>query len=532
MQINTNMSALFAHRSLTNHQQHLGQAMQRLSSGVRINSADDDVAGVAIADRMTARVRSLNQVHRNANDGISLLQTADSALGNIGDVLQRIREIAVQSANDSYSGTDRGSMQGEVDQLMQEINRISIDTKFNGQSLMDGTGSMGGGTADEQTVINGLRGSWLRESESRIETWYGLTGKGDTPFEIMLEEDAVGGYTASITPNNGTMELRVDMLDFTAPDTLGGFSADRVIAHEMVHAVMADNIDMSSSNGLVDQNWWFIEGAAEFIHGADERVKADFTNAIALVNAAPTTVQPTTSPEYSSAYVAVRFLHEQTTGGIKGIMTQLKNGATLDQAIAATSNFANAADFINTYRGAAGQSYVQGLVDGGYFDNEDTGAIGGADADNGSVLTATSVIPDTGGYTYDPLSGFDEKWPGGFDSTVSYNSFGLQVGENNGDRLNISIGATTVNALGLASINVATDPNTVIDKVDLALTYLNEQRGGVGAAINRLGHLINVNAINIETTSDASWRVARFCNRPARVCWRRRIRRPAKFLVC
>ena len=500
MQINTNMSALFAHRSLTNQQQHLGQAMQRLSSGVRINSAADDVAGVAIADRMTARVRSLNQVHRNANDGISLLQTADSALGNIGDVLQRIREIAVQSANDSYSGTDRGSMQGEVDQLMQEINRISIDTKFNGQSLMDGTGRLGSGTADEQTVINGLRGSWLRESESRIETWYGLTGKGDTPFEIMLEEDAVGGYAASITPNNGTMELRVDMLDFTAPDTLGGFSADRVIAHEMVHAVMEDNMDLGS------MPWWFIEGTAEFIHGADDRVAADFTTASALVNAAPT-VQPSTSLEYSSAYVAVRFLHEQTTGGIKSIMTQLKDGATFDEALAATTGFTNATDFLNTYKSAAGESYVQALWDGGYFDNDDTGAIGGADADDGSVLTATSVIPDTGGYTYDPLSGFEETWPGGFDQTVTYNSFGLQVGENNGDRLNISIGATTVNALGLASINVATDPNTVIDKVDLALTYLNEQRGGVGAAINRLGHLINVNAINIETTSDARSRI-------------------------
>ena len=188
-------------------------------------------------------------------------------------------------------------------------------------------------------------------------------------------------------------------------------------------------------------------------------------------------------------------------------MTQLKDGATFDEALAATTGFTNATDFLNTYKGTAGQAYVQNLVDGGYLDNEDTGAIGGADADNGSVLTATSVIPDTGGYTYDPLSGFEETWPGGFDQTVTYNSFGLQVGENNGDRLNITIGATTVNALGLAGINVATDPNTVIDKVDLALTYLNEQRGGVGAAINRLGHLINVNAINIETTSDARSRI-------------------------
>lgn len=226
-----------------------------------------------------------------------------------------------------------------------------------------------------------------------------------------------------------------------------------------------------------------------------------------MVNAAPTNVQPTTSKEYSSSYIAVRYLHEQASGGIKNIMTELKNGANLDTAIAATTGYADAATFLADYKGASGQAYLQGLYDGGYFTNEDTGAIGGADADNGPVLTATSVIPDTGGYTYDPLSGFEEVWPGGFDSVVTYNLFDLQVGENSGERLNVSIGATTVTALGLSGINVATDPNTVIDKVDLALTYLNEQRGGVGAAINRLGHLINVNAINIETTSAARSRI-------------------------
>ncbi|MCB1821525.1 MAG: flagellinolysin, partial [Candidatus Competibacteraceae bacterium] len=505
MQINTNSMALFAYRSLISQQEHLGKAMERLSSGLRINNAADDVAGVAISDRMTARVRSLNQVHRNANDGISLLQTADSALSNIGDILQRIREIAVQSANDSYSGTDRGSMQGEVNQMLQEINRISIDTKFNGKTLIDGSGGMGTADADEQLVINGLRGSWLREPEDLIKTYYGLTGHG-TSFEIILEYDAIGGQAASVTSyySGGAIdrhELRIDMEDFTAPDSIGGLSADRIIAHEMVHGLMADNMDST-----VLPNW-LKEGASEFIHGADERVVGDLAgvggNVATFVNAAGDGTWTADSLHYASAYIAVRFLHEQATGGMKGIMNELKNGASLDAAIAARTSYADASAFLADYSGAAGQGYLQGLIDGGYLTNEDTGAIGGADADGGLVRTATSVIPDTGGYTYDPLSGFDEVWPGGFDRLVTYNSFDLQVGENNGDRLAVSIGATTVTALGLSGIDVATDPNTVIDKVDLALTYLNEQRGGVGGALNRLGHLINVNAINIETTSDA-----------------------------
>lgn len=507
MQINTNMTSLFAYRTLTSQQQHLGKAMERLSSGLRINSAADDVAGMAIADRMTARVRSLTQVHRNANDGVSLLQTADSALGNISDVLQRIREIGVQAANDSYSGTDRGSMQGEVNQLLEEISRISTQTKFNGKSLLDGTG--GGGSADpeEQLVIDGLRGSWLRESADLVETYYGLTGHG-TSFEILLEYGAPGGQAASVTSyysGGGAIdkhELRVDMTDFTPPDQIGGTNIDRVIAHEMVHGLMADNM-----NSLALPTW-FMEGAAELIHGADERVVGDLTTVAAMTGAISGGAWTADSLHYSSAYIAARFLHEQASGGFKSIMTELKNGASLDAAIVATTGYANAAAFLTDYTGTGGQAYLQGLIDGGHLTNDDTGAIGGADADGGPIRTAESVIPDTGGYTLDPLSGFAEVWPSGFGHRgVTQNLFNLQVGENAGDRLNISIGAVTVSALGLSGISIATAPNTVIDKIDQALTYLNEQRGSVGAALNRLGHVVAVNAINLESLSDARSRI-------------------------
>ncbi|MCP5159082.1 MAG: flagellinolysin [Gammaproteobacteria bacterium] len=505
MQINTNPTALFVYRNVVGQQQHLGKAMERLSSGLRINSAADDVAGLAISNRMTARIRSLNQVHRNANDGISLLQTADSALSNISNILQRIREIGVQAANDSYSGTDRGSMQGEVNQLLQEVNRIAEQTAFNGRKLIDGSG---GGTvdADQKIVIDGLRGAWLRESEDLIETYYGLTGH-DTSFEILLENDAVGGQLASVTSYySGTTiqrhELRIDMEDFIPPDSMtGGIAIDRVIAHEMVHGLMADNM---YSVGLPD---WFKEGAAEFIQGADERVVGDLTTVAAMTGAIGG-AWVSDSLHYSSAYIAVRFLHEQANGGIKSIMTDLSNGASLDVAIANATGYTDATAFLTDYAGATGQAYLQGLIDGGYLTNTDTGAIGGADADGGPIRTAESVIPDTGGYSLDPLSGFAEVWPGGFDNNIAtQNSFDLQIGENAGNSLTVNVGAVTVSALGLSGIDVAAAPNTVIDKIDLALAYLNEQRSNVGAAHNRLGHMMAVNAINIETTSDARARI-------------------------
>jgi flagellin len=139
MTINSNPMSINAQRQLGKSSLLQRTTMERLSSGLRINSAKDDVAGVAIADRMTAQVRGLNQGVRNANDGISLAQTAEGALQESTSILQRMRELAVQSANDTNTGTDRASLQKEVGQLQQELNRISNTTAFNGKNLLDGT---------------------------------------------------------------------------------------------------------------------------------------------------------------------------------------------------------------------------------------------------------------------------------------------------------------------------------------------------------------------------------------------------------
>ncbi len=139
LSINTNVMSLNAQRNLGNTQKNLSTAMQRLSSGLRINSAKDDAAGLAISDRMTSQIRGLNQAVRNSNDGISLAQTAEGALQESTNILQRMRELAVQSANDTNSATDRQSLQSEVNQLKQELDRIAETTEFNGKKLLDGT---------------------------------------------------------------------------------------------------------------------------------------------------------------------------------------------------------------------------------------------------------------------------------------------------------------------------------------------------------------------------------------------------------
>jgi flagellin len=137
--INTNVASLNAQRNLNSAQSSLATSLQRLSSGLRINSAKDDAAGLAISERFTSQIRGLDQARRNSNDGISLAQTAEGALSSSQDILQRIRELAVQSANETNSSSDRAAMQSEVSNLTSELNRISQTTQFNGRSLLDGS---------------------------------------------------------------------------------------------------------------------------------------------------------------------------------------------------------------------------------------------------------------------------------------------------------------------------------------------------------------------------------------------------------
>ncbi|MGN2391489.1 flagellin N-terminal helical domain-containing protein [Pelomicrobium sp. G1] len=140
--VNTNIASLNAQRNLSASQSQLQTAIQRLSSGLRVNSAKDDAAGLAVAESFTSQIRGTNQAVRNANDGISLGQTAEGALAQIANNLQRIREIAVQAANGTISDTDRGQLQKEVDQLTQEISRIVQTTTFNGTSLLSGSSTL------------------------------------------------------------------------------------------------------------------------------------------------------------------------------------------------------------------------------------------------------------------------------------------------------------------------------------------------------------------------------------------------------
>lgn len=200
--VNTNIASLNAQRNLNISQNSLATSLQRLSSGLRINSAKDDAAGLAIASRMTAQINGLNTATRNANDGISLAQTAEGSLGAIGDSLQRMRELAVQAANATNSATDRAALQAEVGQLGSEIDRVATTTQFNGNNLLDGSFSgqqfqVGANTGNTISIasIASARSSSLGQFQGFQLTTQSIGTASDTAAAKSI---AVGGVTYSL----------------------------------------------------------------------------------------------------------------------------------------------------------------------------------------------------------------------------------------------------------------------------------------------------------------------------------------------
>lgn len=221
--INTNIASLNSQRNLNVSQNSLNTALQRLSSGLRINSAKDDAAGLAISERMTAQIRGLNQAARNANDGISLAQTAEGALGEIGSNLQRIRELAVQSSNATNSADDRAALQKEVAQLISEIDRVSTQTSFNGTKLLDGS------FANQAFQVGANQGQTINIAQianaqtSELGNWTSVSSAGTASFDpttLVNVDFSTESVSLDITVDGGTAQTITLDSNYTNGDAL------------------------------------------------------------------------------------------------------------------------------------------------------------------------------------------------------------------------------------------------------------------------------------------------------------------------
>lgn len=372
--INTNVASLNSQRNLNTSQSSLAVSLQRLSSGLRINSAKDDAAGLAISERFTSQIRGINQAARNANDGISLAQTAEGALGEVSNNLQRIRELAVQSANATNSATDRDALQAEVSQLISEIDRVSTQTEFNGVKLLDGSFTNKAfqiGANANQTIsitsIASARTSTLGQQYTASVTSGALDGTTNVNLSLLtINGTAVGtatsvaadaktlsdainnagiqGVTATASANNVagasmtaaalTGTITINGITTASITTTGVAATDRGLVANAINAI-------SAATGVTASN----DGTGVALAAADGR---NITTAFTTLTSAATGVA--TAGTYESTY-AVNY--SGVAGGslvIGGTVTN--SGLTAATTNAALSGVSVANTSVTTVNGA------------------------------------------------------------------------------------------------------------------------------------------------------------------------------------
>ena len=258
--INTNVASLNAQRNLNSSQSALHKSMQRLSSGLRINSAKDDAAGLAISDRMTSQIRGLNQAVRNANDGISMAQTAEGALQETGNLLQRMRELAVQAANDTNTDDDRASLDAEFKQLQAEIDRIATTTSFNNQTLLSGKFSNDGGTGAPAVFHIGANASQTISLEIGAATTgalgsgthvsaLSLAARSDANSSISILDAAISDVD-SLRGNLGAVMNRLESTISNLSNVAENITASR---SRIVDADIAQETSAMTKNNILQQ---------------------------------------------------------------------------------------------------------------------------------------------------------------------------------------------------------------------------------------------------------------------------------------
>jgi flagellin len=312
--VNTNIGSLNAQRSLAESSRELSTAMERLSSGKKINSAADDAAGFAIAERMTAQIRGLNMATKNANDGLAMLATIENATNDVTDMLQRVRELAVQASNDTNSTTDREYLQKEVDSLLNEINRVASQTVYNDQVVLDGThtGQLQVGTDNGQNIAFAIKS---------IDTdTLGLTGSAAVTGVTGVASVDTAATTALLTAVNGATAAS-DTVAFSA------FGSTLTFNVEAASANTAGSISQEGGSGAADVDTLLADIQAHTDYGS-----ANFTaskSGTDLVFTAKTTGANAARASYTvTGGSAVEF--NQTTAGVTAVtaVTAAAAGAT------------------------------------------------------------------------------------------------------------------------------------------------------------------------------------------------------------
>ena len=456
LSINTNVASLNAQRNLGATQNNLARSMQRLSSGLRINSAKDDAAGLAISDRMTSQIRGLNQATRNANDGISLAQTAEGAMQESTNILQRMRELSVQSSNASNSSADRGALQAEVNQLQEEMDRIAGTTTFNGLKILDGTFTNSkfqvGANANEtiDVTIGSMKTSDLGRFavDGTTDVGNDNTGAGAATLAATAGgANGVAGQNLTVAGENGSKVVAIT----------AGWTAETI----------ASKInDVSGDTGV----------EAKAISKADFALGAAGSISFKLGSGSGSPTQTISADVTSNTDLTAVVKAINDVAGKTGITAEkTSTGLTLTQA---DGKDIRLEDF-TTSNTTTTTATIKGL----------TGATQTLTTDDGTTHTDSSVVAGTLEFTS----------KSSFSVSSSVNDDAGSVIDGDGGDITAAK-ADTVNAIDISTVDGA---QKAIDVIDKALGTIDSERGDLGAVQNRFESTI-ANLKNISENVSAA----------------------------
>lgn len=495
MIINHNMNALNAHRNMNVNNTAAGKSMEKLSSGLRINRAGDDAAGLAISEKMRGQIRGLTQASRNASDGISMIQTAEGALNETQNILQRMRELSVQSSNDTNTAEDRQSIQKEIEQLTEEIDRIGNNTEFNTQSLLKGDGSV----ALEKT------GAISNDNVKGTET------KVTASATVKFTAAAKSGDSVTLTVGGKELNIKFDA------DTNDGTKSANAFKSKLEEAIKADD-DLKNNFTVKDDNAGTITieavAGGEF-DGAKGTISAATINKGNASNlTATSTAGVGTTTQGSATIDDVDFL-----SGIQTTSTKVEAEAAVKDLVGKgfeingqKIEFYNVNDGV--YKGDAigvdisrafdqvANLPAQNTINGGATTLKD--AIANSIVDqigdkvDGVKITAGGAA---GTIKFESVEkGLDAKLELKDGATKEDFTATFQVGANSNQTISISIGDMRADALGVKNVDLTTAENSqkATTTIQAAIEKVSTERAGLGAVQNRLEYTIS----NLDNTTE------------------------------
>lgn len=523
MRINNNLMAMNTHRGLGINAHNSAKSLEKLSSGLRINKAGDDAAGLAISEKMRAQVRGLSQASRNAQDAISLIQTAEGATSEIHSILQRMRELAVQSATDTNVAKDRESIGSEITQLKAEVDRIANNTEFNTRKILNyGATEASSGFANYSLAtiqtLNAKVPGWLNDAMEAISARFGIA-QPDNPVKrdmlVQYVDQPLATYAAAMgTVNGSSLTMIINLANVTdvSHNLLSDDVLDGLVAHEMMHGYeYTEMASLLGGGGLTNEETWFMEGLSMMVQGGNGFVTAGGSIGTPQAASVVGAFSNSTS-DYASAYVAMKALHEMTTGGISAFIDRLELGDTLDQAMNATTqsdlgeltgltvaDYTTFADFITDFNANNFDAYLAASTD---FTAGTGTVVTGNIAGSSSNLSTAATIPNNTGTTT-VYTHFTLSMPAEGTSLIASDTpeiFLFQVGGNAGQNMSLTTRDLTSGGLGIKNVSLATqsDSNSAITIINTAIESVSSVRSYFGAVQNRLEHTIK----NLDTSSE------------------------------